>query len=402
MADRTASQNGNWNDNATWGGAAFPTIAESVDLATFHVTANVLVACASLVGGVSSELILLRQYFTCAGTMTLDNVAVTTAADMAGVFLGAALVDIGENGSLTLSDDYFINGNLELGGGVLDIGSNDLLVRGDLTYSSGTLSNPGTITQETGNLNWSGFNATFHFAVAPDQTVTLVTAAVSFVKSFTSTSGSTLQPTTTQELEVRSPSVGWWSQAGTVSCDVFIFRGNSAPGGDITLADADLTFQADGVFTVTMDGNIDIGAGTLNIEGALNDHTQTLDMNGFLLTTALVILGRGGNTGDGKLDLGEGTHSIGEIKGNLAANVDNTLTLGTCSITDMTTGIVGLLIDTHTATVAHLHSANGTSTINDMNTTGAVYCHSFDESGSGNLTGNIYFVSGDMPMMGMG
>jgi len=138
MAAFTATQNGNWDASATWGGAGVPGVEDTVDLDTFHVTANVVSACASLVGGASSELILTKNNFTCAGVMTLDNVAVTTAADMEGITLSASEFDIGTDGSLTLSDDLILDADLEIDGGGIDTGGNVLALTGDLIRTSGT------------------------------------------------------------------------------------------------------------------------------------------------------------------------------------------------------------------------------------------------------------------------
>ena len=396
MAGRTATQNGDWNDNATWGGASFPTSSDSVGLGTFHVTANVVSACQNLSGGPSSELILTKNNFTSAGTMALADVAVTTGPDMAGVTLQAGLIDIGASGSLTLSDDLAIVGNFELGGGTLDMNSKDMTANGNIVYSSGTLSNAGRITQDgTSDLNWGTLANLFDYAIAADATITLITAATTSARSFTSAAGSSLSPTTDQKFQVRTPmGAGWWVQAGSVSCEVRVWSANSAPGGDIILTDANLRFDADGIFTATMDGNINLGTGTLSVLGAGAGKTQTIEMEANALTCVLALLGRASGTADGKLDLGTGTHSIGEIKGFHADNADNTLALGTCTILNMTTGIVGVNLDTVTATVAHLHG-DGTSTITDVDISagGTIICHNFNQAGSTGNSGDIIFAS---------
>ncbi len=395
MADRVATQNGNWNDTATWGGAAVPTISETVHLLTFHVTANVVSSCTWLTGGTSSELILTKNDFTASSTITLDEIAVTTAPDMAGVTLAASLVDIGTNGSLTLSDDLAIVGNLKLGGGTLDMNSKDMTVNGNVVWSAGTLSNRGTLTQSTGQLNWSSASQTFDYGIAAGATVTLVISATSYAKSFTSGSNSSLESPTGKRFTVFLPTgSGWWVQGGDVSVNVLIFQANMAPGGPIVLLGNNLHFQSGSITTVTMDGEIDIGGGDLTIDGSIAGRRQIVEMGSYSLTCASAVIGNLGNAGDGELDLGSGTHSIGSISGGHLDNTDNTLALGTCTILNMTTGIVGAKIDTVTATVAHLYG-DGTSTITDVTlASGTIICHNFNKTGSTGNSGDIIFVSG--------
>ena len=402
MADRVATQDGNWNDNATWGGAAFPTISETVHLLTFHVTANVVASCTWLTGGTSSELILTKNDFTASSTITLDEIAVTTAVDMAGVTLTATLVDIGTNGSLTLSDDLAIDGNLELGGGLLDMNSKDIVVAGNLTYSGGTLDNPGTMTQDDGTLDWGSYTNGLNYELAPGATVSLVDSVFSDVAKFTSPDPSLLQSVQGRSLAFYQPAAGWWAAEGTVAVDVLVNRGQNASGDvAITLADKNLTFQTNGTASITMTADIDIGTGAIVIQGALADKHQTLDMTGQSVTCGAIRLGpAAANSGEGVLVLDGATHSIASIAGGHADNADNTLALGTCTINDMVAGIDGTLIDTVTATAVHLYG-NGATTITDVDISagGFIFCHNFNKAGSTGNVGNVRFVAGGTSSM---
>ncbi len=394
MADRVATQNGNWNDTATWGGAAVPTISETVHLLTFHVTANVAASCTWLTGGSSSELILTKNDFTASGTITLAEIAVTTAVDMAGVTLSASLVDIGTNGSLTLSDDLAIDGNLELGGGTLDMGSNNLTVYGNITYSGGSMANDERVIQGSGNLDWFSSVNLLDYEQAAGSLVSLVNSESSWIRKFTQPGDATLQSPTGKYMVMYQADAGWWNALGTVTADVHVNRTSSAPGSTISLVNADLYFQTSSVNSITMDAGIALGTGALRVYGSLaSANSYTLTMGSYGVTCGDVVIGRAtAVTGKGTVDLGSGTHSIASIAGGHANNDGNTLALGTCTIRNMTTGIVGLKIDTVTATVAHLYG-DGTSTITDVTlASGTIICHNFNQAGSTGNSGDIIFV----------
>ena len=396
MADRTASQNGDWNDNATWGGASFPALLDLVDLATFHVDANVPSACATLVGGISSELRLTKNNFTCLSTMTLADVAVTTGPDMEGVILQAILVDIGANGSLTLSDDLVIVGNFELGGGTWDMGSNDMTVYGNLIYSGGSMANDGRVIQGSGNLDWFTAPNLLDYEQAAGSLVSIVGAPYSWVRKFTQAVDATLQSPTGKYMLMYQADAGWWNALGTVTADVHVNRTLTAPGNTISLVNADLYFETNAVHSITMDAGIALGTGALRVHGSgAAPGCYTLTMGSHGVTCGDVVIGKASAvTGKGIVDLGSGTHSIASIAGGHADNDGNTLALGTCTILNMTTGIVGVNLDTVTATVAHLYG-DGTSTITDVTlASGTIICHNFNKTGSTGNTGDIIFVSG--------
>ncbi len=283
-----------------------------------------------------------------------------------------------------------------LGGGALDMASFAMTVNGNMAYSAGTLSNPGTVTQGgTSTLAWGSGTAALIYAQAAGSIISLITDMFSQVQSFAQPSFATLQSSEGRLLLVVDPSAGWWNALGTVDVEVWIREG-TAPGNDIVLTDKPLRFFTSTIATLTMDANIDTGTGALGVDGTGTGDSMTLSMAGFALTCGAAILGAtAANTGNGILNLPSGVHSIASVAGGNAANSGNTLALGTSTIRNMTTGIVGVDIDTVTVTAAHLYG-DGSSTITDVDISagGVIRCHNFDEANSTGNAGAIIFVTG--------
>lgn len=395
MAVVTSIANGDWIADAAsvWDTGAIPAVGDTTLLNGHAIVVDGGISITNLLGAGAATLAFGAQTFDASNAMVLDSIEATAGA----ATITASSFAIGETagrGKLTLTDDLTLTSDFELDGGELDMNSKDIAITGNIVYSSGTVSNRGTITQGGSNiLDWGETTSIFDYHVEAGATIT-VDNGVSYVKSFTSGVGSTIQPDTTDALTIRQPSAGWWSsQLGTVAINVNVFVTNAAPGGDITLEDTNLAFQGNDT-TITMDGAIDLGAGTLTVAGYTTGKNQILNMDIFSLTCDAVLLGTAAaDTRDGDLNLGSGTHSIGSITGGHANNTDNTLALGTCAIS-MTTGIVGANIDTVTATAAHLYG-NGTTTIKnvDISAGGTIYCYNFDKAGSTGNSGDIRFVS---------
>jgi hypothetical protein len=188
-AARTASVSGNWNDTATWGGAAVPTLADDCTIGDgVTVTVTAAAVCNSLT--LSPALAATGVSISGTNTLTITN-AVTmsgpTAAVNSTLAVGTGTLSAGSihitggtaanknsilsvsTGTITVTSSILFGGNLAqqqvtfTGAGTLNIGG-DFGVGATFTPATGTVIFNGTAAQPAGgyifnNLTLSGSGA---------------------------------------------------------------------------------------------------------------------------------------------------------------------------------------------------------------------------------------------------
>ena len=134
---------------------------------------------------------------------------------------------------------------------------------------------------------------------------------------------------------------GWWSGVDPetdIEVQLIVWKSDTAksPGAAINLNDSELLiYTSQAADVLTMDADINIGSGALNIRGLTNGDGQTLDMAGYNLVCSDVTLGTvTDTTGFGRLILEAGYHKVGNITGGHVSNSDlNGIDFGTGSLT---------------------------------------------------------------------
>jgi hypothetical protein len=183
-AQRTASVTGNWNNTATWGGAAVPTASDAVIInAGVTVTVNVAnAACASLTfnaGATGNNLtISSTNSLAVTGAVTINGTSATSGTQPSLLTVGAGTFscasvslnpnasNLGSNnrrsqivistGTATVSGSITCTGNASGGGtGVLFSGAGTLNLGG--SFYTGT--NLGIFTPSTGTVNYNAAGA---------------------------------------------------------------------------------------------------------------------------------------------------------------------------------------------------------------------------------------------------
>ena len=140
MAVYTATQNGNWNDPATWGNSGPPTSADDVNTASYIVTVNADSSCKNITIGAGGTLnhsgtntLTVTGDWTNNGTYNAGSGIVSfsnTGSTINGATTFGILVinsgsnvnsDIIVNSDLTINDLQLINGLLKINGGTTTI-----------------------------------------------------------------------------------------------------------------------------------------------------------------------------------------------------------------------------------------------------------------------------------------
>ena len=140
MAVYTATQNGNWNDPATWGNSGPPTSADDVNTASYTVTVNADSSCKNITIGAGGTLnhsgtntLTVTGDWTNNGTYNAGSGIVSfsnTGSTINGATTFGILVinsgsnvnsDIIVNSDLTINDLQLINGLLKINGGTTTI-----------------------------------------------------------------------------------------------------------------------------------------------------------------------------------------------------------------------------------------------------------------------------------------
>ena len=262
---------------------------------------------------------------------------------------------------------------LTMGGGTLT-GSGAWAINGNLTYSFGTNSHTGAWTQGTGNLKW-GSTSIANYVVASGATVTVT--GTSYVAKASVPSDATVNLGSNRiRFEVASDNfaslAGTWSASGGyIQVDL-----NTSPRSNntsINIGSVQLLVWAVGADR-TLTQSAALTCGTLYIFADTVAKTGTLTLSDNLTATAVTLGDTAANNRSGVLNLGSGTHTITSIARGNAANLNDALGLGSCSLTVSGT-INGYNGETYsiaaTNTSAAIHGG-GTGTISNLTVTGTI------------------------------
>jgi hypothetical protein len=169
-AARTASVSGDWNDTATWGGAAVPTLADDC---TIGDGVTVTVTAAAVCNSLTLSPALAATGVTISGTNTLTitngvNLQAPAAAINSTLAVNAGLLDVGTSITITGGAIAGYNSILSVSNGTINVtnitfGANQpqqqLTFTGAGTLNiggTGTLGAGGTFTPSTGKVNYNG------------------------------------------------------------------------------------------------------------------------------------------------------------------------------------------------------------------------------------------------------
>ncbi|HET6457870.1 MAG TPA: post-COAP-1 domain-containing protein, partial [Nitrosopumilaceae archaeon] len=173
----TATQSGNWNDSATWGGAIPPITISSTDtviipdlLITIPSGVTVNNAGTIQMTGFGTQIINSGE-FTNTGTINLDQFDIGSGEIItSGTFTNSGTINGGESGTLEINSGTFINsGNVDItfdgifsNSGTLDNSgyfgfgintSNDgIIINSGTLFNNGEFTNSGTITNQCGGI----------------------------------------------------------------------------------------------------------------------------------------------------------------------------------------------------------------------------------------------------------
>ena len=303
------------------------------------------------------------------GPVTLSQTAGTTILNL-GTYAATFTVGAGVNA-------------LNLNGGTLQ-GSGALTFNGGLLYTSGTNSHTGAWTQGTGTFSW------------PEGTT-------SRVKSYTVAAGATITATSTTCYTAKAvvPSTAtinvgsriFYAGRDPAGNDFLSLEGTWIGTGYVSIRTAAYTCSGPvkvGGLTISLDGITTLGGnvtcGALNLVSGAPTGTSSLIVGGVLSCPGLIQLGAAG-TGAGLLTLGPSS-TIGSVARTASANVGNTLTLGSSTVT-----LTGTLNGTGIAvsnTGATIHGG-GTGQLSNVTCTGQTL-DATDSVVDGGSNGNIVFV----------
>lgn len=265
-----------------------------------------------------------------------------------------------------------VGGGFDLTQGTFDAVSFDVDCYGDLTYTAGNLSNSG------GWIQWGANNADWNssaqklaaYVVAAGATITLT----GYVYTAKATITGDVADSGANRIYIQNGAAGWWgAQTGDLRAGLGC-RGTTeaGPANDITiLADKPFLYIPNGDRTLTMDASLSIGAGAVTIYRIDAAGIATLDMQGNALTCGAIALGDAGDaTKHGKIDFGEGRHSIAGLARANAGDNSNAAALDSSYIQITGGGTfdsAGIGVSA-TAEVVHIEGL-GTATIQNTDET---------------------------------
>ena len=271
------------------------------------------------------------------GTITLDNMTVTTGA--ATITGDVNLGDVGGVGTLTMSDTLTINGGFLLDGGELTMATNKMSVSGSWINTSGTMVTPGELEMTgTGNLQSGTSNTPDTLELTSTAVVTL-TGASRITNGLTVVSGAALNlsdktlrvyNTGTADTDVLSIAAGAviTGTTGLIECYFGRTINNSTP---VCIDSELLLIQSITSQTWNQSGRIDCG--DLKVYSASVGQVATLNITGNLTATGDLIIGiPGAADRSGIVNLNSGTHAIAAVVDGDAANLANALALGSCTL----------------------------------------------------------------------
>jgi len=345
----------------------------------------------------ASEWDFVDYAATLSGTMRLDDITATTSRAAATWDLGG--LEIGANGSLTTADSLYIqSGGVVVDGGTLTLGGDLEIADGSLSMTSGEIADGGNnvtvaggIVRTDGTLTMTGnwemtspggdLKQTTYLYPFPQLTIaegaTANVTGYCYAKKFVIAGSVT---STDGDLVAYNCANGWWTQTGAVACNLQIFKVSCCPGDDITLTNANLRVQTNGIDSITMDANISLGTGDLYVRGTGNNDgpidKQTLDMATYNLTCADVEVGMATAVkGSGVLKFGSGVHSIASLSAGNAANTGNEAHMENCTL--LLSGTLDGDNITTTSAGANLHGG----TIQNVTSTGIIHCWGSTDGG---------------------
>lgn len=274
---------------------------------------------------------IVKSYFTATGNITIDagctfpapaNCSITqnTAAAVAvtltcnAVRLPLFIVNNAGVTSFTLQDAMLCEA-FTLTNGKFNDNGQTVGLYGNITYTAGALTSTGVWTIAANSTINAPGAASFtikELSINSGITATIVTYL--YVQKL-SGSGTIQDSGGAEYLRFQLPADNFWAFTGTCDIDVWLASAiDISTGAAITLSNKDLVIRnAVAAKTVTADGNINLGTGTLAI-WSFAAGIGTLAMGAYGLTcgagATAVTLGTTDATKRGKLDCGTGTHYI--------------------------------------------------------------------------------------------
>ena len=387
MATIKTAQTGDWNDTNTWVGGVVPAPCDAAVIDDTHVvtvTADLAgVNPDSLAADTAPDTgtIHFGSYeFQVGNIIELDRLTATAG----GATFQANSIDLGPDGTLTLTDDCSLTGDFLLDGGEIAFGPYRIAVFGDITRTSGTDSadtGGGFDVSQDADVVWANSYSFIEWGILAGVTAT-VTGGVGGRKFIADATSSIVGGGNT--LTIWNPNANNYLSLPVGVADNLNVQARS-PDGRTNSYDVDtgggtyFLFPASAFGTVTQSG--DLYCSTCTLQPYADGTTETFNMDGRLIATGIVTLGGAPNRSC-ILNLSDKVHSIGGLVHGNAANENNELNLGACTL--LSTGTVDGNNDEAdpmvvTASGANLHGG----TIQDTTVTGLIHAWGVTD-GAGN------------------
>ena len=261
------------------------------------------------------------------GGITFDQAAGDFTLTSNGVTLPAITVD--DAATTFAMADALACAGFTMAAGVFDDAGHDVSLGGALAISGGTLTSTGTWTM-TASADATCNGPLSEFAVAPGVTANLT--GILRTARFTAAADSVVTDAAgAGYIYFVAAASGWWHAACRVGASVRLYNVTSTPGSAILLDDTYLRIDGNADTAITLDADIDLGAGDLLFYAA-NGRLHTLSLAGHGLVAGDAVLGRTGQTGGGVLNCGSGAVHLDTVAAGDACNVGNALALDTARI----------------------------------------------------------------------
>lgn len=320
---------------------------------------------------------------------------------------GGGNYDVNTTGTHTLGTDLYCHDWKHTAGTTVGTGYTIYCDGTFGPYTAGTVTGLSVVQSGTNNADWSTTNEPLlSYNVAASAVITLNNTRVA-TQAFAGSG--TLNPATTQYLQLEDPTDNFWSFTGTITAVVqCILSGDESSGAAITLTDKQFfLMNRTAGHTLTMDGDLDVGSGEVYVFDNNNSEACTLDMNNYSLTGSVVLGKKAANTRNGILTLRGASHKIISVADGNASNNGNILNLDESYVE--ITGSGGTELDgtniTVTATLDCCHVEGlGAATIDNVSPDNMVHAHNCTDGGSNgaNIDFDAYAVPGSLALMGVG
>ena len=351
MAVYTATQNGNWNDPATWGGVGTPTSADDVNTASYTVTVNADSSCKNITIDAGGTL-----NYSGTNTLTVTGDWTNNGTYNAGT---NGIVEFAGNAPATISGSAasnFYNFTLNKGSGISDILSvaNNIAIS-NLTFANGVLKmNAGTtsisditnlyntIPKTAGLVVSGGTLNTGNFSIENEGLIQVISGAANFGTN----SGNSVHTQIDGAFIVSGGIVGIAGRlentaSGTLAPGVP--SGISISNGTITLAKVGNGLSSVGSLNVTSAGTFDFNGGTIVFQNE-SAATTAIDLGLIGGSGAKTTIGGTFQFGNASTPAGTVFNISSEILLNSvtsSANADlkliNDITIGTLALNPSTT-----------------------------------------------------------------